>query len=65
MGGGAEEERFRDLLAKAAAQLLYVFTLFSHRLLAELTEKGKPCLFVETMPIYKAVATGNRNNEFY
>ena len=22
-------------------------------------------LFVETMPIYKAVATGNRNNEFY
>jgi hypothetical protein len=23
------------------------------------------CLFVETMPIYKAVATGNRNNEFY
>jgi hypothetical protein len=22
-------------------------------------------LFVKTMPIYKAVATGNRNNEFY
>jgi hypothetical protein len=22
-------------------------------------------LFVETMPIYKAVATGNRNNELY
>jgi hypothetical protein len=23
------------------------------------------CLFVETMPIYKAIATGNRTNEFY
>jgi hypothetical protein len=23
------------------------------------------CLFVETMPIYKAVASGNRKKEFY
>jgi hypothetical protein len=23
------------------------------------------CLFVETMPISKAIATGNGNNEFY
>jgi hypothetical protein len=23
------------------------------------------CLFVETMPIYKAIATGNGNKEFY
>ncbi len=51
---------------------VYVFTLFSCRLLAELTKKGRPCkklatlpLFVETMPIYKAVATGNGNNKFY
>jgi hypothetical protein len=50
--------------------MFLVFTLFSHRLLAELTKKGMPCkkfatlrLFVETMPIYKAVATGNGNNE--
>jgi hypothetical protein len=34
-------------------------------------KKGKPCkkfamlcLFIETMPIYKAIATGNRKNEF-
>jgi hypothetical protein len=40
--------------------------------LAELTKKEKPCqkfatlgLFFETMPIFKAVATGNGNIEFY
>jgi hypothetical protein len=40
--------------------------------MAELTKKGMPCkkfatlrLFVETMPIYKAVATRNGKKEFY
>jgi hypothetical protein len=51
---------------------VYDFTLFLHRLLAERTKKGMPCkkyatlrLFVMTMPIQKAIATGNGNIEFY
>jgi hypothetical protein len=52
--------------------IVCIYILFSHHLLAELTNKRKPCikfatlrLSIETMPIYKAVATGKGNNEFY
>ncbi len=55
------------LLAKTPAQLKLKLNLIGcTNLKSNFTKKGKPCnkfatlrLFVETMPIYKAVATGN------
>jgi hypothetical protein len=69
----SEPDFNRKLREKTAnRKIVCIYILFSHRLLAELTKKGKPCqkfatirLFDLTMPIYKAVATGKGNNEFY